>query len=72
MPANSCCQDVASGLSRQTATDNALGVQIMQKVRRARAVAIAKAEDAERLFRLRLLLLCAGATAAFLALPAIF
>ncbi|WP_280514325.1 hypothetical protein [Pseudorhizobium halotolerans] len=43
----------------------------MQKVHRARAVAIAKAEDADRLFRLRLLLLCAGATAAFLVLSAI-
>ncbi|WP_281033466.1 hypothetical protein [Neorhizobium lilium] len=44
----------------------------MSNPRRARAIAIAKAEDSAKLFRLRLLILTVGATAALLALPAVF
>ncbi|WP_268963156.1 hypothetical protein [Pseudorhizobium endolithicum] len=43
----------------------------MQKTRRARAVAIAKAEDAAKVMRLSLLVICAGAVSALLALPAV-
>jgi hypothetical protein len=46
--------------------------EFMPNVRRARAIAIAKAEDRSRVYRFRLLMLAAGATAAILALPAFF
>lgn len=44
----------------------------MPNPRRARAIAIAKTEDHAKLFRLRLLLVTVGATAALLALPSLF
>ncbi|AYC99709.1 hypothetical protein [Neorhizobium sp. NCHU2750] len=44
----------------------------MPNARRARAIAIAKADDSAALFRFRLLMIAVGATAALLALPALF
>jgi|AraplaDrversion2_2_1032049.scaffolds.fasta_scaffold03754_4 hypothetical protein len=44
----------------------------MSNPRRARAIAVAKVDDSAKLFRLRLLLLTLGATAALLALPTLF
>jgi hypothetical protein len=43
--------------------------EFMPNARRARAIAIAKAEDRSKVYRFRLLMLAAGATAAILALP---
>lgn len=44
----------------------------MSNHHRARAIAIAKVEDSAKLFRIRLLVLTVGATAALLALPVLF
>lgn len=44
----------------------------MQKPSRARAIAIAKVQDNQKLIRLRSLAIAIGATAALLALPALF
>jgi hypothetical protein len=44
----------------------------MPNARRARAIAIAKTEDRSKVYRLRLLMLAVGVTAAVLALPALF
>jgi len=44
----------------------------MQKPSRARAIAIAKVQDSQKLIRLRSLAIAIGATAALLALPTLF
>jgi hypothetical protein len=44
----------------------------MQNTRRARAIAIAKTQDSTKLIRMRLLMVAVGATAALLAVPALF
>ncbi|EUC00251.1 hypothetical protein PMI07_003537 [Rhizobium sp. CF080] len=44
----------------------------MQKSSRARAIAIAKVQDNQKLIRLRFLAIAIGATAALLALPTLF
>jgi hypothetical protein len=46
--------------------------EFMPNARRARAIAIAKAEDRSKVYLLRLLMIAAGATAAILTLPALF
>jgi hypothetical protein len=48
------------------------GVRYMPNARRARAIAIAKADDSAILFRFRLAMIAVGATAALMALPFIF
>lgn len=45
---------------------------IMQKARRTRAIAIALVKDDQKLRRLKVLVITIGATAAILALPALF
>jgi hypothetical protein len=44
----------------------------MQNARRARAIAIAKADDSAKVLRFRLLMIALGATAALLAVPVLF
>lgn len=44
----------------------------MPNARRARAIAIAKADDRAALLRFRLVMIAVGATAALLALPVVF
>lgn len=44
----------------------------MPNSRRARAIAIVKADDRAKLFRFRLLMIAAGTTAALLAVPILF
>jgi len=44
----------------------------MSNARRARAIAIAKADDQAKLFRFRVLMIAIGTTAALLAVPVLF
>jgi hypothetical protein len=53
-------------------SDYRLGVRYMPNARRARAIAIAKADDRAALLRFRLVMIAVGATAALLALPVVF